>query len=242
MAKLQCEVPSQLGEVIARVGTKTNSKRLSLEYLIYLARFKPRFPKKNYGSGLEENCTLDIERDVYARDFEDYRCAQDRIIRTQKEFFPDALTRGGSMYEAGYRLSDPAKPSQSELQADSFWQSLVAKAGALVDLSAQPEAPYSELLAARRAAGNLMAATLFLLESIGEYHVNEQMAAEKSRLEGYIADFELEPDPVNKTAHMRKFVEYIQTQEQWNRRHSPLSVFLNFAVLTEPPSASRPFG
>jgi len=163
MPKLQWTAPASLSEIVDHVQVKTNAKGIAIEYLLYLARQMPHFPKKNYPGEKTENCTLGMDTKVYAADFDDYRQQQRPPLATQKAFFEDALTRGAAMYEFGYRLSDPRKPSSSHLQVSSEWLDLADRLGAVADCLREPTGDFEMYRKARKQAQSSMPIGLLLI-------------------------------------------------------------------------------
>ena len=206
MAKLQCTVSDELDEVIARVEIKTSSRERALEYLIYLARFIPMFTKKKYSGKEERNCTLPLDDARYAEDFVVYRETHIKKWRKKKHFFPDALGRGASMYEFGYRLSTAKTPREAELQPDSAWQNYAAQVASIIEFSKDPTSVYDSLKDARRSHEKFIMAALFLLEKFPDHHVDSTAADNLNTLRTSIVDFEREANADRRVELARSFV------------------------------------
>jgi hypothetical protein len=193
MAKLQCKVSNHLNIVIGRVEIKTDSRERALEYLIYLARLRPLFTRKDYGEG-ENNCTLKLDARHYGEDFAIYRENHLAEYRKKKYFFPDALSRGASMYECGYRLSDVKSPRAATLYPDNAWQTCATQLAAILESVTNPTIAYEEMLGKRRGHRNLVFAALFLIEKFPDHHINSETQKSKDGLYSRVRDFENDKD------------------------------------------------
>lgn len=189
MPKLQWTAPPSLAEVVGHVQVKAKSKAFAIEYLLYLARHMPAFPKKAYSGEKTENCTLAMDDKVYAADFDDYRQKQKPPLTTQKAFFADALTRGASMYDAGYRLTDPRKPKDAALLVSSDWLDFADRLGAVADALTKSGGSYETYRSARREAHSSEPAGLMLIRLFGLPDPNATAArrALEKRLESFAA-------------------------------------------------------